>query len=71
MNGKHFWEWFEDLLIPAVKGTSLTVLDNAPCYNTRRPDSIHPTTVWKNLKEDIQQWLTDKGMYGMIISFII
>ena len=56
MNGQHFGEWFEDILIMAMKGPSHIFIANTPYHNIQTPDSTSCE------KEHLQQWLRDRGI---------
>jgi len=60
MNGQHFLDWFENILMPALPNPSVVVLDNAPYHNIRTASSIYPTTA--SNKNEISQWLNSKGI---------
>ena len=58
MNGSHFLEWFNEVLIPALPLSS--VMDNAPYHNIRAEYSIYPTS--NNMKQAIISWLQQKSI---------
>lgn len=58
MNGKHFQEWFSQILVPALPANTVLVMDNA--LYTRIQKTQFPTKQW--LKKDIRTWLTERGI---------
>jgi hypothetical protein len=49
MNSFVFFEWFENQLMPALKNSSLVVLDNASYHNVKTEDTVCPNLVRKKL----------------------
>ena len=60
MNAKVFIDMFQKTLVPALEEPPLIILDNASYNNTRCSNVITPTSASK--KDDMQQWLTSKGI---------
>jgi hypothetical protein len=51
-----FLEWFENQLMPALKNTSLVVLDNASYHNVKTEDTVCPN--FSKKKAVLQNYLT-------------
>jgi hypothetical protein len=49
MNSVFFLEWFEKQLMPALKNSSLVVLDNASYHNVKTKDTVFPNFIQKKL----------------------
>ena len=60
MNSRHFLEWFEERLLPALQEPSVIIIDNASYHNTRVEGTTAPTS--NNRKAEMQEWLTSKGI---------
>jgi hypothetical protein len=56
MNSVVFLEWFENQLMPALKNSSLVVLDNASYHNVKTEDMVCPNFCQK--KAVLQNYLT-------------
>ncbi|XP_074652754.1 uncharacterized protein LOC141907083 [Tubulanus polymorphus] len=59
MDGVKFEKWFEEILVPKLPPNSVIVMDNAS-YHSVRSEKI-PTS--NSLKEDMQVWLSQKGIF--------
>ena len=67
MNGRHFMEWFQDHLLPALQEPTAVILDNASYHNIRVEGTKPPTS--SSTKKQMQDWLEDKGIkwdHGML-----
>ena len=60
MNSVVFLEWFENQLMPALKNTSLVVLDNASYHNVKTEDTVCPNFIQK--KAVPQNYLTQHNI---------
>ena len=60
MNSVVFLEWFENLLMPALKNPSLVVLDNASYHNVKTKDTVCPNVSQK--KAVLQNYLTQHNI---------
>jgi transposase len=49
MNSFVFFEWFENQLMPALKNSSLVVLDNASYHSVKTEDTVCPNFSQKKL----------------------
>ena len=58
MNSELYEQWFKTKLIPNIPPHSIIVLDNAP-YHSAKVELL-PRKGWR--KQDIQDWLTRKGI---------
>lgn len=59
MNSTNFLKWMTEKLIPNLPERSLVVMDNAPYHCTQ----INKPPTMSSLKNDMQQWLQEKGFY--------
>jgi hypothetical protein len=60
MNSFVFLEWFENQLMPALKNSSLVVLDNASYHNVKTEDTVCPNFSQK--KVVLQNYLTQHNI---------
>lgn len=58
MNAKNFMQWMTEKIVPNLPRNCIVVMDNAPYHCTQ----INKAPTMSNLKVELQQWLTNKGI---------